>query len=67
MEGVPGLCRLAQRGEESRIVLPRVVLLLIFHRPDGTPVAIPGHHIPMAIVGTFILAFGWFGFFQVGQ
>ena len=31
-------------------------------RPDGTPVAIPGHNIPMAIVGTFILAFGWFGF-----
>ncbi len=29
---------------------------------DGTPVAIPGHHIPMAVVGTFILAFGWFGF-----
>jgi Amt family ammonium transporter len=29
---------------------------------DGKPVAIPGHHIPMAIVGTFILAFGWFGF-----
>jgi ammonium transporter, Amt family len=29
---------------------------------DGRPVAIPGHHIPMAIVGTFILAFGWFGF-----
>ncbi|HEY7055288.1 MAG TPA: ammonium transporter, partial [Vicinamibacterales bacterium] len=29
---------------------------------DGEPVAIPGHHIPMAIAGTFILAFGWFGF-----
>jgi len=29
---------------------------------SGKPVAIPGHHIPMAIVGTFILAFGWFGF-----
>src|SRR5207249_8887911 len=29
---------------------------------DGEPVAIPGHHIPMAILGTFILAFGWFGF-----
>ncbi len=25
---------------------------------EGKPVAIPGHHIPMAIVGTFILAFG---------
>jgi len=29
---------------------------------EGKSVAIPGHHIPMAIVGTFILAFGWFGF-----
>jgi ammonium transporter, Amt family len=29
---------------------------------DGTPLPMPGHHIPMAIVGTFILAFGWFGF-----
>jgi Amt family ammonium transporter len=30
--------------------------------PDGTPNAIPGHNIPLAIVGTFTLAFGWFGF-----
>ncbi|MBI5585487.1 MAG: ammonium transporter [Deltaproteobacteria bacterium] len=29
---------------------------------DGKVFSIPGHHIPMAIVGTFILAFGWFGF-----
>lgn len=29
---------------------------------DGTPRAIPGHHIPMALLGTFILLFGWFGF-----
>ena len=29
---------------------------------DGSPNAIPGHDIPMAITGTFILAFGWFGF-----
>lgn len=29
---------------------------------DGSPNAIPGHSIPMAIIGTFILAFGWFGF-----
>jgi ammonium transporter, Amt family len=29
---------------------------------DGKSVAIPGHHIPMALLGTFILAFGWFGF-----
>jgi Amt family ammonium transporter len=29
---------------------------------DGTPNPIPGHNLPMAIAGTFILAFGWFGF-----
>lgn len=31
-------------------------------REDGTPVAMPGHDIPMAILGTIILVFGWFGF-----
>ncbi len=29
---------------------------------DGTPRVLPGHHIPMAMLGTFILLFGWFGF-----
>jgi len=29
---------------------------------DGSPNPIPGHSIPMAMIGTFILAFGWFGF-----
>jgi len=29
---------------------------------DGRPQAMPGHHIPMAMLGTFILLFGWFGF-----
>ncbi len=29
---------------------------------DGKPRAMPGHHIPMALLGTFILLFGWFGF-----
>ncbi len=29
---------------------------------NGTPLPIPGHHVPMVIAGTFILAFGWFGF-----
>ena len=29
---------------------------------DGRVNAIPGHHMPMAILGVFILAFGWFGF-----
>lgn len=31
-------------------------------KKDGTPRAIPGHNIPIAIVGTMILVFGWFGF-----
>jgi ammonium transporter, Amt family len=30
--------------------------------PDGKPRAIPGHNIPLVMLGTFILAFGWFGF-----
>jgi len=29
---------------------------------DGSANPIPGHNIPMAVIGTFILAFGWFGF-----
>ncbi len=29
---------------------------------DGSVNPIPAHNIPMAIAGTFILAFGWFGF-----
>jgi ammonium transporter, Amt family len=29
---------------------------------NGKPRALPGHHIPMATLGTFILLFGWFGF-----
>jgi ammonium transporter, Amt family len=30
--------------------------------PDGAARPIPGHNIPMTVLGTFILAFGWFGF-----
>ena len=30
--------------------------------PDGKARTLPGHHIPMAMLGTFILLFGWFGF-----
>src|SRR5262245_53880504 len=32
------------------------------YKKDGTPVPIPAHSMPMAMIGTFILAFGWFGF-----
>ena len=30
--------------------------------PDGKARAIPGHNIPMAMLGCLILLFGWFGF-----
>ena len=29
---------------------------------NGKPVPMPAHHVPMVVAGTFILAFGWFGF-----
>ncbi|MCX6688771.1 MAG: ammonium transporter [Methanoregula sp.] len=32
------------------------------YNKDGSSNAIVGHSIPMAVIGTFILAFGWFGF-----
>lgn len=32
------------------------------YNADGSPNPIPGHNIPMAALGTFILCFGWFGF-----
>jgi Amt family ammonium transporter len=31
-------------------------------RKDGTVGLLPGHNLPMAVMGTFVLAFGWFGF-----
>lgn len=31
-------------------------------KKDGTAVAIPGHDLPMAVIGTIILFFGWFAF-----
>jgi len=32
------------------------------YNKDGSANTLPGHHIPMAMLGTFILLFGWFGF-----
>jgi Amt family ammonium transporter len=54
VHAVGGLCGLA-----GAIVLgPRIGK----YNADGTINPIPGHHIPMGLLGTFILAFGWFGF-----
>lgn len=30
--------------------------------PNGEPRAIPGHNLPLGMLGVFILAFGWIGF-----
>lgn len=30
--------------------------------PAGEPVGIPGHSVVLTVLGTFVLAFGWFGF-----
>lgn len=54
VHAVGGLCALA-----GAIVLGARIGK--FNR-DGSVNPIPGHHIPMAILGTLILAFGWFGF-----
>ena len=32
------------------------------YAPDGTPRVIPGHSIPFAILGCFVLLVGWYGF-----
>jgi Amt family ammonium transporter len=32
------------------------------YNADGTANTLRGHHLPMAAIGCFILAFGWFGF-----
>lgn len=42
----------------GKIIGPRIGK----YKKDGSPVPIPAHSIPMAMIGTFILAFGWFGF-----
>jgi Amt family ammonium transporter len=32
------------------------------YRADGTVSAMPGHNLPLSVLGSLILAFGWFGF-----
>ena len=51
---VGGVCALAG----AMVIGPRITKF----NKDGSANAIPAHNIPMAILGTFILAFGWFGF-----
>ncbi len=54
VHAIGGMCALA-----GAIVLgPR----LGKYNADGTVNPIPAHHVPMALLGAFILAFGWFGF-----
>ncbi len=54
VHGIGGLC-----GMAGAIVLgPRIGK----YNKDGTANAIPGHNIPLALLGILILAFGWFGF-----
>jgi len=42
----------------ARVLGPRIGK----YEPDGRVNTIPGHDMPMAILGVLILAFGWFGF-----
>jgi Amt family ammonium transporter len=54
VHAVGGLCALAG----AMILGPRIGR----YREDGKPNPMPGHNIPFAMAGTFILLFGWFGF-----
>ncbi|MDR1771041.1 MAG: ammonium transporter [Hungatella sp.] len=51
---VGGVCALVG----ARIVGPRIGK----YNADGTANAIPGHNIPLGVLGVFILWFCWFGF-----
>jgi Amt family ammonium transporter len=53
VHGMGGIIGLAG----AMVIGPRIGKYL-----NGKPQAIPAHHIPMVCAGTFILAFGWFGF-----
>ena len=54
VHAVGGLCALAG----AMVIGPRIGR---FDR-EGNPRPIPGHNVPMAILGVIILVFGWFGF-----
>ncbi|MCE9579091.1 MAG: ammonium transporter [Deltaproteobacteria bacterium] len=42
----------------ARMIGPRIGK----YDAQGNPKPIPGHNLSMVVIGTFILAFGWFGF-----
>jgi ammonium transporter, Amt family len=54
VHAVGGFCALAG----AMVIGPR----LGKYNRDGSMNPIPPHNLPMAMIGTFILAFGWFGF-----
>lgn len=54
VHAVGGICALAG----AMVIGPRIGK----YDMEGNPRAIPGHNVPMAIVGVIILVFGWFGF-----
>lgn len=54
VHAVGGLCALAG----AMVIGPRIGRF----NEDGSANPMPGHNIPLAIAGTFILLFGWFGF-----
>ncbi|MDI6873983.1 MAG: ammonium transporter [Actinomycetota bacterium] len=54
VHAVGGLCALAG----ALVIGPRIGKF----DSEGKPRAIPGHNVPMAIIGVIILVFGWFGF-----
>ncbi len=54
VHAVGGLCALAG----AYVIGPRIGRF----DSEGNPRPIPGHNVPMAIIGVIILVFGWFGF-----
>lgn len=54
VHAVGGLCALAG----AMVIGPRIGRF----DSEGRAHAIPGHNLPMAIIGVIILVFGWFGF-----
>lgn len=54
VHGIGGACALAG----VIVVGPRVGRFM----PNGKSYLIPGHNLPLAVLGAFILFFGWFGF-----